>query len=273
MDKAFGKYQQERITHWNQSALRAIHKNAFQRAYHQRLSEVYRFHVESNSDVLELGSGTGDLLASLNCMRGVGVDFSREMIDLSNSQHKGLSFVESDAMVYKAEKESFDYILMSDLLDDLFDAQRVLENAHKLCKPKGRLILNCFSRMWEGPLNAARAVGLATPVARQNWFSPLDVENILYLTGWEVIRRWEEVICPIRIPLIEPLMNKVIAKLPLFRHLCLSNFIMARPCPEKAQNLDRKQPSVSIIIPARNEEGNVPDFFTRTPKMGSHTGS
>jgi glycosyltransferase involved in cell wall biosynthesis len=52
------------------------------------------------------------------------------------------------------------------------------------------------------------------------------------------------------------------------RHLALANFILARPL-----NADGGRPAsrVSVIVPTRNEEGNIPAVFSRTPELGAGT--
>ena len=51
------------------------------RGYHELVENVYRFHVPPGRSVLEIGCGTGDLLAALEPAHGVGVDLSGAMID------------------------------------------------------------------------------------------------------------------------------------------------------------------------------------------------
>ena len=67
--------------------------------------------------------------------------------------------------------------------------------------PRTRLIINFYSRLWESPLKIATALNLAKPTMLQNWLTPDDARNLLDLSGYEVIRHWEEVLLPLPIPL------------------------------------------------------------------------
>src|SRR5262245_30020104 len=48
--------------------------------YHRELERIYAYHVAKGASVLEVGCATGDLLASLEPSRGVGLDLSPKMI-------------------------------------------------------------------------------------------------------------------------------------------------------------------------------------------------
>jgi glycosyltransferase involved in cell wall biosynthesis len=63
------------------------------------------------------------------------------------------------------------------------------------------------------------------------------------------------------------LCNKILVKFWPFKLFALTNFILARPCPEKRSDA----PLVSVVVPARNEAGNIAQLFDRTPEMGSGT--
>lgn len=256
-----------RQSHWDGVARLRDSWRGMGGAYHRRLDEIYRFLVPPGQRVLELGCGTGDLLAALRPAEGVGVDFSAEHLRRAAQKHPGLTFIHADVHDLGALQGPFDVIILSELVNDAWDIQRILQQARRLCAPHTRIILNYYSRVWELPLKAAQSMRLAAPMLDQNWLTGEDVANLLHLTGFQVIRQWQEALFPLRIPLLEGFFNRVLARLPFFRSLALSNFTIARPVDWPAA----PAPSVSVIIPARNEAGNMPDVFQRMPRMGAHT--
>jgi glycosyltransferase involved in cell wall biosynthesis len=104
---------------------------------------------------------------------------------------------------------------------------------------------------------------------RQNWLTPHDVRNLLHLTGFEVLRHWQEVLLPLDIPLLRGLCNRILVKLWPLNILALTHFMIARPRGERVERGD--EPRVSVIVPARNEAGNVPQIFARVPELGGGT--
>ena len=269
-DPARDRYRQARIAHWEDLAARSDGPSRAARYYHRRLAEVYRYLVAPGQRVLELGCGRGDLLAALDPAEGVGVDFSPATIAQARERHPELRFVLGDVHALGDLLEgSYDVIVLSDLVNDLWDVQEVLEQVRALAAPGARIVLNTYSRLWEPALALAERLGLAQPVLYQNWLTAEDLANLLHLTGFEVIRHWQEVVWPVATPLIDRLCNRYLARLWPFRHLALSNFLLARPLP--AEPPAAEEPLVSVVIAARNEAGNVPQIFARVPEMGAGT--
>lgn len=236
--------------------------------YHRRLADVYQHLISPGQAVLELGCGTGDLLAAVRPSRGVGVDFSEEMLSRARARHPDLEFVLQDASSLDVEGP-FDAVILSDLVNDLWDVQRVLERVRRVCHAGTRVILNSYSRLWELPLAAAERLRLARPVLRQNWLAPEDLHNLLRIAGFEPLRSFQDVLLPVHVPLVSGLCNAVLAKLPGARHLALTNVFVARPLDVPTSRPER--PLVSVIVPARNEAGNIAQAIERTPEMGGGT--
>ncbi len=262
------RYRQARIAHWDEIARRSDRWRGLGSYYHRRLAEVYRFWIAPGLRVLELGCGQGDLLAALQPSVGVGIDFSGETIDRARQRHLALRFIQADAHAFELD-ETFDVIILSDLLNDAWDVQRILERVALVCEPHTRLMINSYSRLWEPALGLAERLKLATPVLHQNWLTVPDMAGLLDLAGFETIRHWPEILWPFDTPLLRGLFNRVLAHVWPLRHLDLTNFILARP---KSFGLTQRElPSVSIIVPARNEAGNIAQIFDRVPRLGRET--
>ena len=263
-DAAGQAYQQTHSAHWDTVARKRDKWNGWGGTYHHRLEEVYRFLVTPGQRVLEVGCGFGDLLSALKPGRGVGVDFSAEMIQRARSRHPGLDFVLTDAHDLASIEGPFDIIVLSDTVNDLWDVQRVFEEIKRFCLPSTRIIINFYSGLWQFPLSIAQWLDLAAPTLVQNWLTPKDLRNMLNLAGFEAVRRWHEILWPLP---LGGLANKFLVRLWPFNEFALTNFIIARPQPEPLQ----EEPSVSVIVPARNESGNIQAIFERIPKMGCST--
>ncbi|HEX8992360.1 MAG TPA: bifunctional class I SAM-dependent methyltransferase/glycosyltransferase family 2 protein [Anaerolineales bacterium] len=263
-DAAGQAYRASHIAHWDQIARKRDNWHGWSANYHRRLREVYSFLISPGQRVLEVGCGTGSLLASVHPARGVGVDFSPEMIRRAKKQFPDLQFLEADAHDLASVEGPFDTVILSDLVNDVWDVQRVLQEVKRLCLPSTRVILNFYSGLWQGPLGAAQWLDVATPALSQNWLTPTDARGMLYLAGFEPIRNWHEVLWPLP---LGGFANRFLVRFWPFNELALANFIVARPQPTPLLT----QPSVSIVVPARNESGNIKAIFERTPKMGRET--
>ncbi len=265
-EKSF-EYTQERRKYWDEFAA-SLDRWQSRRAYYQkRLAEIYRFVVPPGKRVLELGCGQGDLLAALRPSVGIGVDFSGVMIARARHRHPSLDFQEAEVHELNL-RTTFDYIICSDLVNDLWDVQRAFERIREHSGPSTRLIINAYSRLWELPRRFAELIGLVRPQLNQNWLTAEDLTNLLNLAGFEVIRSFSEILWPLRTPLVDKLSNRYLVKLWPLRWFALANFLIARPQPQKPVC---EEPVVSVVVPVRNEAGNIPQIFDRVPQMGSGT--
>ena len=152
--------------------------------------------------------------------------------------------------------EKYDYVLFSDLVGHLTDVQKSFLELQKVSHSQTKVLLTYYNYLW-GPV---------LPSSVQNWLSPADIENLLYLSGFEVVKKGEELLLPVYIPLLSTLVNHYLARLPLLRRFCLVNYFIARPIPKEGREY-----TVSVVIPARNEKGNVEAAVRRIPQLGRHT--
>jgi SAM-dependent methyltransferase len=266
-DPAAAIHREARLRYWDHLA-RLDEPPAWNRAYRERLAVVYRHLIPDGRRVLELGCGAGDLLAAVRPSAGVGVDFSAEMVARARRRHAHLRFLQQDVHALDVDGP-FDVVILSDLVNELWDLQGVLDRVRRVATPRTRLVLNTYSRLWDWPLAAVRRLKLARPVLEQNWLTVPDLVNMLDLAGFETLRTWPEVLWPLRTPGLAPLANRLLVRFWPFRHLGLANFLVARPRPAVVD--PPAAPTVSVVVPARNEAGNIASILARTPDMGGGT--
>ncbi len=240
---------------------------ARRRTYHREIERLCRFLIPPEASVLEIGCGTGDLLHALRPRRGLGIDLSPRMVEIARGKYPGLEFTVGDVEALDIE-ERFDYVLLSDLVGHLDDVWLAFRNLHRVCHPSTRIVVTYYNYLWEPVLRAAERLGLKARQALQNWLPPQDLTNLAVITGFEPVKRGYCLLCPIRVPLLTPLTNRVLAHLPGLQRLDLVHYLVARP----TQATPPARPlSCSVVVPCRNEVGNVAATVARIPPMGCHT--
>ena len=263
-------YQKERRDHWDRISRESNNPARPGAFYHQLLEKYYQFLIPPGLRILELGCGQGDLLASLRPSIGVGVDFSGEAIRCGSKRHPDLLFVQADAHDFSF-KGTFDVIVFSDLVNDLWDVQCVFENLRPLCHRRTRLIMNFYNNLWRVPLSVVKQLGLGASVLNQNWFSPHDVLNLLGLSGFEVFKLIPAILFPLQVPFVSSFANRFLANILPFKWVTLTNYVVARPAPDQVQTSFSETPSISVIIPAKNESGNIEGILKRMPDLGNNS--
>jgi SAM-dependent methyltransferase len=244
-------------------------RDAFRRRnlyYNKLLLTQLQFLIPAGSRVLEVGCGDGWLLRRLQPSHGVGCDLSEKMIEKARRDSGGgdrIRFFQADIEKTRFD-ETFDFVIMSDLLGDLLDIQQALDNVRSACDEETRVIVVYHSIFWEPLLEVAQRLRLKSPQHHHNWLSPTDVEHFATLCDLELVSFERRVLLPKNIPLISPLVNRFVAPMPLINSLCLVNFAVLR----KRRRGAARVLSTSIVIPCRNERGNIRAAIDRLPAFG-----
>jgi Glycosyl transferase family 2/Methyltransferase domain len=234
--------------------------------FYHRLKRMLQFIVEPHKRVLEIRCEMGDQLASLIPSYGVGVEISDAMVECARQQHPELHFVRSDPEDLDLH-ETFDYILLNHIFDTV-DILQVMERIRNHCAPETQLIVINYNYLWQPILALASKIGLRSRFVEPNWVSENDIRGFLKLAGFRPVRKHRLILSPKWLPVISSVMNDFLARLPAFRRLCLMQVMVARPLQSPRHEEDL---TVSVIVPCRNEEGNVQQAAERIPAMGRHT--
>ncbi len=240
-----------------------IKRNAF---FYQSDWQYMRFLVPPDLKILELGCGTGQLLAQLQPSAGVGIDLCEAMIDVARKNYPELSFhvgdVE-DTEVINSLDGPFDVIVISDLLGQLEDCDQFFSVIKPLCTPRTRIVVAYYSPAWEPVLRLASMLGLRMSQPDQSWLSSGDTMAFLNAAEFDVIKReWRQLV-PKKIFGLGWLINSYLAPLPIIRRFCLRNYVVARHAPTQQKEVL----SATVLVPCRNEKGNIEAAVTRLPKF------
>ena len=219
--------------------------------YYRLLFNHYRTLIPQGKNVLEIGCGTGSLLTALDPKHGTGIDLSAKMIEKARQKYPHLEFLCGDISDLSTTDE-FDYIILAGTLGESKDIQTLLESLHQFCNPKTRIVIEYFNPLWQYALKLAEKTGRKLSQPWQNWLTTRDIRSLLSLTNFECISSTTSVLIPFEIPLISWIFNKYLARLPVVRRCALSQFIVARALGHPSHDY-----SVSIVIPCRNEKGNI----------------
>ena len=240
--------------------------------YWDSITRYIEYYIHPSASVLEIGCATGELIGQIQAKRRIGIDFCSELILQAKTAFPDVEFHVMEAENINLNNETFDVVILSNLTGFLDDVQHVFEQLHKVCNGHTRIIVTSYNRLWEPLIRFAEFIRIKRKTPQQNWLSVHDMQNLLYLAGFETYRTNSSTLIPFNIPLISYLFNRFISHLPGFNILSLNRYFFAREIPKTSveENPDNKF-SVTVLIPARNESGNIRSAVERIPEMGSHT--
>lgn len=255
--------------YFNQQAPKRAKGSGLNAYYWRDIYQYVDYFIDEESSVLEIGCGTGELLHNLKAKKKTGLDFSEGMIQEAQTKHPDIQFITGEAENLD-DSVKYDVIILSNLVGYLHDVQAVFTELNKVCHERSKIIVNYYSKLWEPALSVAEKLGLKTPGPQQNWLTQQDLNNLLYLAGFDVYRNNRRMLLPLYIPILSPLLNRYIAKLPIFKSFCINHFSFAQPRLSYAAADVKDKFSTTVVIPARNESGNIENAILRMPDFGKH---
>ena len=237
--------------------------------YYSQLLKSLMFFIPANSTILHINCGTGFILERLTPSSATGVEDASAQV--AQAQKKGLRNMEfvcqNPEGLDLGGPKVFDYILIS-TIEELVDIKAVLDSVTRYADNHTRIILTNFNYLWNPLVKLAEKLKIKTPQELRNWVSQKDMDDFLRLSGLDVIANDNIVLFPYYIPLVSGFLNRFVGRLPLFNNLPLIQLTVARITPRLK---DPREYSISVVIPCRNEAGNIQNAVERIPDMGKHT--
>jgi SAM-dependent methyltransferase len=242
------------------------------RYFYDYLTRILRLRVPAGLRVLDLGCGAGDLLAALEPSQGVGVDVSASAVRAARERFSGerLRFLEGDASdpaVLAQAGGPFDAILLVNVVTHLTDVQATIERLHAVSHARTRVLIYSYSRLWQPLLRLAEIFGLKYRQPPESWLPPEEIKSMLSLADFEVVRDDAHLVFPVGAPLVADLLNRYLGRLPLLDAFSLMFGIVARPAPARAAASRPERPTVSVVIPCRNEAGHIAPLVEGLPAL------
>ncbi len=185
---------------------------------------------------------------------------TKNLIKFLSSKNTKLSFIMDE---YSKPDKKSDLIIADEIIGDVKDVQKFFSRIKNNSHHNSRFLVTYYNFLWRPILKMATFIGWREEIEEQNWLDNNDISNLLKLSGFEIISTHRRLLIPIYIPFISNFVNKWIASLPLINIFCLKTWILA-----KHEHHFDKNFSVSIIIPCRNEEGNIPIILKKIPRFG-----
>jgi len=261
----------ERIKYFESRADNWVKYRKKRSYYWDSITRYCNYYIQEDNTVLEIGCGSGELLASINGKEKVGIDFCEPILNQAKEQFPELRFELMEAENITLDQK-FDVIILSNLIGILDDIEHVFNQLKKVCHEKTRIIVTYYNRLWEPVIRFAEFIGVKKHTPVQNWLSNGDIMNLLYLSDFDAYKNNRSMFLPYRIPILSTLFNRILSRLPILHNLGLNQFVFARPLPKQMneEEVDQRY-SVSVVVPARNESGNIEDAILRTPSMGKFT--
>ena len=239
-------------------------KNAY---YYDTIRTFIARSIPEGSRVFEIGCGTGEILASMKPGVGFGVDISAEMVKIAKEKYPQYTFIHSAIEDFQLD-ETFDYIIMVDVIDHVCDILKVFENVHQFCHPTTRIILTTANPWWDPILSIAEKLGAKMPEGPHNFIEKSNLSAMIDMMDYSVSYSGYLLLLPKYIPIISYLTNSLGVRLWPIKKLSCVQYMIIQPMARNEVSLGLK---CSVIVPCYNEEDNIEEAVRGIPQMGKET--
>jgi hypothetical protein len=155
-------------------------------------------------------------------------------------------------------------VLLNANLNESHDIQSLLESLSPLLGRRDRVAAVVYNPYWAWAQRLAWRLGLRATPPPATFLTRADLRNLAELSDWQVLRLVPACGFPFRWLGLGALLNALIEGLPLLRELCFAMVLVLRPVKP-----ERGRPGLSLVVPARDESGNIASLLRRLPGLGT----
>ena len=163
-----------------------------------------------------------------------------------------------------AGSDAVDVLLFNGNFNHSTDIQGLLERVRPQLGRRGRVVVALYNWYFAWLFRLADWLGLRQGPPITTYVTQADLEELATLAGFELVRLRPVVYVPSPVFGFGSLLNVVMPAVPGLRWLSLVTVAVLRPV-----SLSRARPSLSVVIPARNERGNIENALRRMPDFGA----
>ena len=160
------------------------------RFFHSEVDRLVAANVAPDSRIVDIGCGDGSLIAMSSASAAVGVDLDGEALVVAAQEGSSAQWI-AGAVEELSESPLANpgYVVVSMVLDEVYDAQPVLDQVHSWCEPSTRAIVVTYSRLWRPVLRIAELLRLKARKPNESYLPRQEIENLLELSGFEITKR------------------------------------------------------------------------------------
>ncbi len=207
--------------------------------YYRCLKCLVQEHVPSGKIVLEIGTGTGDILACLKPKQGVGLDISERMVELARTKYKDCSNLRFFSKPLEELKNDtfFDFIILVDVVEHIENIPLMIKQIMSLMNTRNKVFISLVNTLWKPILQALEGLRLKMPEGKHYRISAMQLVSLFRAGGFELEERGFAILIPMHIPLLSNFVNRWFLKIPFLRQMGLLEFLIFSKKGNQAEEL------------------------------------
>jgi Glycosyl transferase family 2 len=189
---------------------------------------------------------------------------SRVLFDAIECPHKSVALTLDDLPDLSGDCERRTAVLLNGNFNYDLDIQGTLTRLKPKLARTSRLVVVAYNPYLRWLYALADALGLRNSPPTVTFLTRADLDGLARLAGYDVVRLRPAGYSPFRLLGLGHLLNCWMSAVPGLRWTSFVVLAVLRPLVR-----DTRRPSLSIVIPARNEKGNIEHALERMPDFGA----
>lgn len=186
-----------------------------------------------------------------------------EALEAKHKERCSIEPLESDARTDTNERV---LLLVNGNLNHCEDLDAFLSTMRSTMGPDSTAALIVYNSYYRFLYQILGVLGLRTAEIPQTFLTAHQVKELCRVADLEVVSHEKACYVPARLCGLGNALNALLPLVPLVRHLSLAEIFLVRAAAP------RSEPScVSVLVPARNERGNIRPLLERIPSLAKDT--
>lgn len=184
----------------------------------------------------------------------------RRLLNALDCPSKDLVPAVADLPDFREERDRRSIVFLNGIINEHLDIEGLLHAIRGKLSRTSRVVVVAYNSYLRWPYAIASSLGLRHGAIPEVFLTRADLEDIAELADFEIVRMRPVTYLPFRAFGLATFINFVMPIFPILRWTSLATVLVLRP-----KIADVTLPSVSVIIPARNEAGNIQNALDRLP--------
>ena len=169
---------------------------------------------------------------------------------------------------FTLNNNKYDLIVLSDVLELSQDVINLLNILKDKLEIDGKILITSLNPIWNGLLTLLEKINFKNRSTKRSYIHLKKISTVLSAIDLEVINKKSRQYFPFKLFLFGSFLNNLIEILFYFLNYGIRTYICVQRSNLRNHVLEK---SKTVIVPAKNEEGNLSELINRIPYLGKNT--
>lgn len=216
--------------------------------YKNHFSEIEKYILPTNS-ILHITSNASENELNHKKYDTIYVDSTKDL----------------ETQEFNLDNKKYDFIVVTDIFEVSSDIYEFVKLFKKFLKQEGKVLLTSINPKWNLLFRVFESIGIKRKSQINSYIKPSKISNIFYSLNFEKINSYNRQVFPFRIFGIGKFINIFLEITLSFFNLGIKTYFLYQ-----LKNEVKEEYSKSIIVPAKNESGNLHELIKRIPTFSSN---